>query len=388
MEKHDYPIAAALALSMFAVYGCDRGDLGTAAPHTAQTSADASRGDERLATYVEARYQADTAIAAHDIDVTARDGVITLRGTVSSDAARSQAETLARDTSGVRSVENLLTVEPRTNPGEIIAANRPVDTRAPSTTSGEGREPFPAWITTNIQARYFGDDAVKGRNVDVTTRGDGSVTLRGEVDNAAAREAAERIARETEGVTRVDNQLRVKGDTAPSSGGGTQVEDAWLTAKVQSKYFLDEEVKGRRIDVDTRDGVVTLSGEVATPAQRRHAVALARNTEGVRSVNDQLQVTPASADGARTAASPEGRDSRSTQPVEDGWITTKVQAQFFLDGDIKARDIDVDTRNGVVTLKGVVGTDAEKQMAGDIAEDTQGVARVVNELSISAREPQ
>lgn len=63
-----------------------------------------------------------------------------------------------------------------------------------------------------------------------------------------------------------------------------------ITAKIKSKMALDDTVKAARIDVDTRDGVVTLSGTVGSEAQRQRAVQLARETEGVRSVTDTLTI--------------------------------------------------------------------------------------------------
>ena len=63
-----------------------------------------------------------------------------------------------------------------------------------------------------------------------------------------------------------------------------------ITAKIKSKMALDDTIKAARIDVDTRDGAVTLSGTVGSEAQRRRAVQLARETEGVRSVTDKLTV--------------------------------------------------------------------------------------------------
>ena len=59
-----------------------------------------------------------------------------------------------------------------------------------------------------IQAKYAGDDVVKGRNIDVDTA-NGVVTLKGEVDSLRERDAAEQLARETAGVKRVVNQLKV-----------------------------------------------------------------------------------------------------------------------------------------------------------------------------------
>jgi len=66
--------------------------------------------------------------------------------------------------------------------------------------------------------------------------------------------------------------------------------DAGLTAKIKSKMALDDLVKARTIDVDTIDGAVTLSGAVASAAERERAVQLARETEGVSTVTDRLTI--------------------------------------------------------------------------------------------------
>ena len=65
-----------------------------------------------------------------------------------------------------------------------------------------------AAITLRVQARYAEDDVVKGRHIDVDTA-DGVVMLKGSVDSAAEKQAAERIASQVEGVTRVENRLLV-----------------------------------------------------------------------------------------------------------------------------------------------------------------------------------
>ena len=66
--------------------------------------------------------------------------------------------------------------------------------------------------------------------------------------------------------------------------------DAGITTAVKSKMAADDTVKAYKIDVDTQNKVVTLSGEVDTPAQREQAVLIARNTKGVSDVIDQLRV--------------------------------------------------------------------------------------------------
>jgi hyperosmotically inducible protein len=71
---------------------------------------------------------------------------------------------------------------------------------------------------------------------------------------------------------------------------GDTVSDARLTAKIKSKMALDDHVKARAIDVDTSDGVATLRGSVASSDERKRAVQLARDTEGITRVVDELEV--------------------------------------------------------------------------------------------------
>lgn len=71
--------------------------------------------------------------------------------------------------------------------------------------------------------------------------------------------------------------------------------DAGITTAVKSKLAADDTVKAYKVDVDTANKVVTLSGEVDTEAQRAHAVMIARNTDGVADVVDQLRVNPTAA---------------------------------------------------------------------------------------------
>ena len=71
--------------------------------------------------------------------------------------------------------------------------------------------------------------------------------------------------------------------------------DAGITTAVKSKLAADDTVKAYQVDVDTNNKVVTLSGDVATPAQKEHAVTIARNTDGVTDVIDQLRVNPTAA---------------------------------------------------------------------------------------------
>jgi hyperosmotically inducible periplasmic protein len=65
-----------------------------------------------------------------------------------------------------------------------------------------------------------------------------------------------------------------------------------LTTAVETKLIADDLVKARNLDVDTRDGVVTLTGQVRSQAEKDQALKLARETDGVKSVTDRITVAP------------------------------------------------------------------------------------------------
>jgi hyperosmotically inducible protein len=67
-------------------------------------------------------------------------------------------------------------------------------------------------------------------------------------------------------------------------------EAGTITAKIKAKMALDDRVKAAKIDVDTAGSVVTLSGRVSSDAERARAVQLARETDGVTSVVDELTI--------------------------------------------------------------------------------------------------
>jgi hyperosmotically inducible protein len=84
-------------------------------------------------------------------------------------------------------------------------------------------------------------------------------------------------------------------ETAKKAGEvATQVEDAVtegaLTAKIKSKMMLDDNIKARTINVDTKGSVVTLTGVVRSAAERERAVRLAKETRGVTEVVDRLDI--------------------------------------------------------------------------------------------------
>ena len=179
---------------------------------------------------------------------------------------------------------------------------------------------------------------------------------------------------------------------------GTVVNDAWVTTQVYAKFFVDPDIKGRNIKVETMAGVVTLTGTVQSSAERNQAVAKAKTTDGVKQVVDKLSLAPAekplpsntpekssgSTNAEQVKAHARSVADRVGKEVSDTWITTKVQAMYFLDRDVKGMNIDVTTKGGVVTLTGTVATDATRQKAIADARSIEGVSQVVDKLTVNS----
>ena len=94
----------------------------------------------------------------------------------------------------------------------------------------------------------------------------------------------------------------------------------------------------------------------------------------------------ADADASDAAAGRMDDGTRSDQPVDDTWITTKVKSALLADTDVSGLAIDVETVNGVVTLAGRVDSQAQVDHASRIARDIEGVVNVdTTGLRIEAR---
>lgn len=162
--------------------------------------------------------------------------------------------------------------------------------------------------------------------------------------------------------------------------------DAGITTKVKTKLATDDSVKATQVNVDTKDRVVTLSGSVDTDVAKTRAVEIARATAGVRDVVDNLNVaggpmassdgsSPADANGNRTAS----------QVVDDAAITSSVKTKLLADPQVGGLKINVDTKDGVVTLTSDdMNGAAEIDAAVKIARDTNGVKDVQNRLTMKA----
>jgi hyperosmotically inducible periplasmic protein len=215
------------------------------------------------------------------------------------------------------------------------------------------------------------------------------VLLAATVSFASAQEGAKGQARET--------AQDVKSATSKT---GNAIGDRWITLKIHSQFVPENALENSDIDVDTKKGVVLLNGTVASEAGRARAVAIAKATDGVNSVTDNLRIaagtdmTNAARDAGAKAADKTKEAARDTRDatkdatgttgkaITDGWLKSKIAAQFVTEDSLDKSDIDIDVSKGAVTLSGAVRTMAAKDRATAIAKATDGVKGVRNNLKV------
>ena len=207
---------------------------------------------------------------------------------------------------------------------------------------------------------YLTDDAIK------TESKNGVVTLTGTVSEESHIGLASDTVSGLPGVKSVDNQLTVKGE-APAKHS-----DTWIALKVKTALLFHRNVRAIKTDVNVRDGIVTLSGEASSMAQKELTTEYAKDIDNVKEVKNEMTV-------ARTPAKP---DETSGEKIDDASITAQVKASLLSHHSTSALKTKVETTDGVVTLSGIAKNAAEKSLVTKLASDVNGVGSVVNNMTI------
>ena len=143
----------------------------------------------------------------------------------------------------------------------------------------------------------------------------------------------------------------------------TGTSDSWITAKLKLALLADGRVSGFATDVDTKDGVVTLSGKVDEQANKAAAEEVAKGISGVKSVNNQIQVVPDA--------------KRSQVNAADDKIEDEIKTVMDADAGLKGLGLRADSNAGVVTLDGSVDTHDQLVKAAQAVRKVPGVKSVV-----------
>jgi osmotically-inducible protein OsmY len=210
-----------------------------------QTAA-AKPSDSAVDTRISQALKADPSLKAHEIHVSVDNGVVTLTGTVTSEAERTKAARLA-NVDGVTRVDNKIVVDPS------------------ASTKG----------TTGTIKEKTKEGAEK------------------------TKEGAEKVVDKTKEGSKVAYEKTKEGGTKAvdatkkgASKAGEEVTDAWITTKIASDFVNEGLLHDSNINVDTDKHVVTLHGTVLSEAGRARAIAIAKSTSGVKTVIDKLTIGP------------------------------------------------------------------------------------------------
>jgi len=202
-----------------------------------------------------------------NVKVSVDNGIATLTGTVQDKEQKSLAESTVSGISGVDRVDNEIT----------LAGGQP--------------EHSDGWIAFKIRSTLLvraNVSATKTR-VDVMN---GDVTLGGTAENSAQKQLTEEYAKEIEGVKSVKNDIVVVAPNGSAPTMSDKIDDASITAKVKFALLGNSATSALKTKVVTDGGVVNLSGNADNSAEKDLAARLAQRVRGVRSVTNDMMVSP------------------------------------------------------------------------------------------------
>jgi hyperosmotically inducible protein len=151
-------------------------------------------------------------------------------------------------------------------------------------------------------------------------------------------------------------------------------EDAATTTKVKTAFALSRHVSAFDINVNTKQGQVTLNGQVPSEEIKAMAGVIAQDTSGVKQLNNHLGIDP--------AVRPNPEASRLGERVADLEIKSIVQDALSKSPELRDKRIEVIIKERTVTLNGTVETDAQKNLAQQVANGILDVHGVINNISV------
>lgn len=246
------------------------------AADTATKAMDDVRQESQIAT----SYALNPYLRANDLKVTVQKGKAVLTGQVDEKISKELAGEIAQGVSGIKDVDNQIVVDANYMP----KAN----------SNGFGDKIDDANISAAIRSKLQWNKDVDDVGTEVMTKS-GRVSLNGTVNNQNAKDITHRLALNTRGVKSVTNNLKIQSATVSKDEKAKlkneteshNISDSWITAKVKSSFMYSSNINGSDIDVSTNNGIVTLTGKVASGSEQSLAVETAQNIRGVKSVTSK-----------------------------------------------------------------------------------------------------
>ncbi|MCB1096700.1 MAG: BON domain-containing protein [Verrucomicrobiae bacterium] len=222
-------------------------------------------------------------------------------------------------------------------------------------------------IVASIINRWRWQTYVKPRSLRLEVK-DGQAVIRGRIGSPALRRSVIRLAEQVSGVKSVDSDglevVPADFDDTQRSMASLKRPDGEIEEAIRDGLAHDPRVFSFVPDVEVKNGFVTLRGKVATLAAKNAVAQVARNTPGTRIVHNYLKV-------------------RNDKPLrDDSEIADEIRAAFKEIPGTDAYKIDVQVRDGNVTLRGEVEELWERVRAGVVVTGIEGVKTLKNRLEV------
>jgi osmotically-inducible protein OsmY len=199
---------------------------------------------------------------------------------------------------------------------------------------------------------------VDDSKVVVSVESDGLVTLTGTVNSHAEKQEAAESARHVSGVRSVINRLIVL-----HPAGKKEVSDEEIEKALKHAFLWDPHIDEDAIEIQIKNGVVTLRGCVTHYSQRFKAETIASQMSGIREILNELSIT-------------------CTEPVEDENISQAIMDEIRNTDPDAVRNIEILVNNGFVEISGSVHSYPEEKRVFDVVAHTKGVTGIKNNLSV------
>ncbi len=324
------------------------------------------RPDAEIEPEIERALKWDVLVDASTIDVDVEDGTVRLRGTVGSAAERMQATAVAW-VAGVDAVNN----------DELAVhdwAEKPYRRHARVTVKSDMA------LDRAVEDALLYDPRVNSFNVRTEVEGS-TVTLRGKVDNLKAKRAAAEDARNTLGVARVVNRIKVRPVEDRS--------DKAIARDVRQTLRRDPYVERYEVDVSVVDGTVYLAGRVDSYFEKAQADDLASRVDGVETVSNALEVVDTRAaliyDPYVYDWYVYDYDWYDFDPIytymSDVEIADEINDEMWWSPFVDSDQVAVKVNDGIATLRGTVDSWSEYHAARENAYEG-GASWVNNDLVV------
>ncbi|WP_397450793.1 BON domain-containing protein [Pseudomonas sp. NA-150] len=165
-----------------------------------------------------------------------------------------------------------------------------------------------------------------------------------------------------------------QGDVASQLTAARQEGSIWTA------FALNRHLSPFNIEVHVENGTALIKGKVENQVDRELAEQIALGTKGIEKVDNRLEIDP------NVAAEP-GTKANLAQRFDDATLTATVKSKLLWNSVTEALNIQVDSKSGVVTLKGRAQSAEAKELAGNLASNTDGVTEVNNLISLGVADP-